>query len=54
MELDQIKKELKRKKIDAEKQMNQKNTKINDLATELENIKTDLNYTNKKLRDTQE
>jgi septal ring factor EnvC (AmiA/AmiB activator) len=50
-ELDQLKKDFKRKKLESDKTINQKNTKINDLMTELENTKTDLNYTNKQLRD---
>ena len=53
-ELDQLKKDYKRKKLEADKTINSKNTKINDLMTELENTKTDLNYTNKQLKDSTE
>ena len=37
--------------MEADKVINTKNFKINDLMTELENTKTDLTYTNKKLQD---
>jgi len=52
--MDLIKKEFKVKKKEYDKNIMAKNTKINDLMTELENTKTDLTYTSKKVNDAQD
>lgn len=49
-----LKKEIKLKKKEYDKNILSKNTKINDLMTELENTKTDLAYTTKKLNQVNE
>jgi hypothetical protein len=53
IEIDLLKKDIKAKKKDYDRNIVSKNTKINDLMTELENTKTDLNYTSKKLKNCQ-
>ena len=48
-EMEKIKREVKAMKKEFDNQLSIKNTKINNLLTELENTKTDLAYSNNKL-----